>query len=103
MLMKDGLLDEDTLLAEERAQEDMKEKVAKFEAHLESLQIRFARLLAEYTATQQKLKQRISFLEQKLQSTTGSSTDDQTESNRDFESPNSVRLRNKSLSNPEWC
>uniref|UniRef100_A0A3Q2Q705 Cyclic nucleotide gated channel subunit alpha 2 n=1 Tax=Fundulus heteroclitus TaxID=8078 RepID=A0A3Q2Q705_FUNHE len=62
ILKKEGLLDENA----ERGglqKEDTEEKVERLESSLDTLQTRFARLLNEYTDTQQRLKQRITLLE----------------------------------------
>ncbi|XP_057204807.1 cyclic nucleotide gated channel subunit alpha 2a isoform X1 [Triplophysa rosa] len=61
ILLKEGLLEE--LGAAGMGEERVEEKAQRLEAGLETLQTRFARLLAEYTATQQKLKQRLTALE----------------------------------------
>ncbi|KAL1261348.1 hypothetical protein QQF64_006613 [Cirrhinus molitorella] len=61
ILLKEGLLEE--LDAGGMGEERVEEKVERLEASLEILQTRFARLLAEYTATQQRLKQRLTALE----------------------------------------
>uniref|UniRef100_A0A671QGQ3 Cyclic nucleotide gated channel subunit alpha 2a n=1 Tax=Sinocyclocheilus anshuiensis TaxID=1608454 RepID=A0A671QGQ3_9TELE len=58
---KEGLLEE--LDTGGFGEEQVEEKVERLEASLEILQTRFARLLAEYTATQQCLKQRLTALE----------------------------------------
>ena len=42
------------------------EKLEQLETNMETLYTRFARLLAEYTGAQQKLKQRITVLETKM-------------------------------------
>ncbi|XP_023244656.1 cyclic nucleotide-gated channel cone photoreceptor subunit alpha-like [Centruroides sculpturatus] len=63
ILVKDGLLDEEAMKAAEIEHENIQDKCKRLEIALDNLQTRFARLLAEYTATQQKLKQRISKLE----------------------------------------
>uniref|UniRef100_A0A3P8SA05 Cyclic nucleotide gated channel subunit alpha 2 n=1 Tax=Amphiprion percula TaxID=161767 RepID=A0A3P8SA05_AMPPE len=62
ILLKEGLLDEN---AESGGlqKEDTEEKVERLESSLDTLQTRFARLLNEYTHTQQRLKQRITLLE----------------------------------------
>ncbi len=57
ILLKEGLLEE--LDAGGMGEERVEDKVERLEASLEILQTRFARLLAEYTATQQRLKQRL--------------------------------------------
>lgn len=68
ILMKEGLLDEN---AESGGlqKEDTEEKVERLESSLDTLQTRFARLLSEYTSTQQRLKQRITLLERQLNQT----------------------------------
>ncbi|XP_067348641.1 cyclic nucleotide gated channel subunit alpha 2b [Channa argus] len=68
ILKKEGLLDEN---AESGGlqKEDTEEKVERLESSLDTLQTRFARLLSEYTQTQQRLKQRITLLEQQLNQT----------------------------------
>uniref|UniRef100_A0A4W5LY99 Cyclic nucleotide gated channel subunit alpha 2 n=1 Tax=Hucho hucho TaxID=62062 RepID=A0A4W5LY99_9TELE len=68
ILMKEGLLDENAE-AGRLGGEDTEEKVERLESSLDTLQTRFARLLSEYTATQQRLKQRITNLERQLLST----------------------------------
>lgn len=65
ILMKDNLIDEE--LAKPGADpKDIEEKVVHLEASLDALQTRFARLLAEYNATQMKVKQRLSQLESQV-------------------------------------
>uniref|UniRef100_I3LQM4 Cyclic nucleotide gated channel subunit alpha 3 n=1 Tax=Sus scrofa TaxID=9823 RepID=I3LQM4_PIG len=65
ILMKDNLIDEE--LAKAGADpKDLEEKVEHLETSLDTLQTRFARLLAEYNATQMKVKQRLSQLESQL-------------------------------------
>ncbi|XP_014852332.1 PREDICTED: cyclic nucleotide-gated olfactory channel-like [Poecilia mexicana] len=68
ILKKEGLLDEN---AEKGGlqKEDAEEKVERLESSLDTLQTRFARLLTEYTDTQQRLKQRITLLERHLNQT----------------------------------
>ncbi|KAG8452169.1 hypothetical protein GDO86_004096 [Hymenochirus boettgeri] len=65
ILMKDGLIDEEAAKAGADPK-DMEEKVEKLETTMDSLQTRFARLLAEYNSTQSKLKQRISKIEKRI-------------------------------------
>ncbi|XP_020319574.1 cyclic nucleotide-gated cation channel-like [Oncorhynchus tshawytscha] len=65
ILMKEGLLDENAE-AGRLGGEDTEEKVERLESSLDTLQTRFARLLSEYTATQQRLKRRITNLERQL-------------------------------------
>ncbi|KAM3869275.1 cyclic nucleotide gated channel subunit alpha 2b [Diretmus argenteus] len=68
ILTKEGLLDEN---AESGGlgKEDTEEKVERLESSLDTLQTRFARLLSEYTATQQRLKQRVTVVERQLNPT----------------------------------
>ncbi|XP_068929175.1 cyclic nucleotide-gated channel alpha-3 isoform X2 [Petaurus breviceps papuanus] len=65
ILMKDNLIDED-VAGSGTDPEDIEEKVERLESSLDNLQTRFARLLAEYNATQMKVKQRLSQLETKV-------------------------------------
>ncbi|XP_048087573.1 cyclic nucleotide gated channel subunit alpha 2b [Alosa alosa] len=65
ILMKEGLLDE-SLAAGALSVIDTDEKVEKLESSLDVLQTRFARLLGEFSFTQQHLKQRITTLERQL-------------------------------------
>ncbi|XP_006870822.1 PREDICTED: cyclic nucleotide-gated cation channel alpha-3 isoform X1 [Chrysochloris asiatica] len=71
ILMKDNLIDEDLANAVVDPK-DIEEKVEYLESSLDTLQTRFARLLAEYSATQMKVKQRLSQLESQVK-TYGSS------------------------------
>uniref|UniRef100_A0A8C3VLX5 Cyclic nucleotide gated channel subunit alpha 3 n=1 Tax=Catagonus wagneri TaxID=51154 RepID=A0A8C3VLX5_9CETA len=65
ILMKDNLIDEE--LAKAGADpRDLEEKVEHLETSLDTLQTRFARLLAEYNAAQLKVKQRLSQLESRV-------------------------------------
>uniref|UniRef100_A0ACB8FYA3 Uncharacterized protein n=1 Tax=Sphaerodactylus townsendi TaxID=933632 RepID=A0ACB8FYA3_9SAUR len=64
ILVKEGLLDETE--ASESMEGNMGQKLDRLESSLEMLQTRFSRLLADYDAAQMKLKQRITFLENKL-------------------------------------
>ncbi|KAG7464918.1 hypothetical protein MATL_G00170710 [Megalops atlanticus] len=64
ILLKEGLLDESA--GGGLGGELMEEKVERLEASLDTLQTRFARLLSEYSATQQRLKQRLTALERRL-------------------------------------
>lgn len=47
----------------QRSQDTLEGGVQKLETNVENLNLRFARLLAEYSASQAKLKQRIAQLE----------------------------------------
>ncbi|KAI5125273.1 Cyclic Nucleotide-Gated Cation Channel Alpha-3 [Manis pentadactyla] len=65
ILLKDNLIDED--LAKAGADpKDIEEKVEHLESSLDTLQTRFAQLLAEYNTTQMKMKQRLSQLESQV-------------------------------------
>ena len=63
ILRKDNLLDEEVLKKAQKEEEDFHSKCKRLEKELDTLQLRFARLIAEYSATQKKLKQRITALE----------------------------------------
>ncbi|XP_012497374.1 PREDICTED: cyclic nucleotide-gated cation channel alpha-3 isoform X2 [Propithecus coquereli] len=65
ILMKDNLIDEEVAKAGADPK-DIEEKVEHLESSLDTLQTRFARLLAEYNATQMKVKQRLSQLESQV-------------------------------------
>uniref|UniRef100_A0A671MTQ0 Cyclic nucleotide-gated cation channel-like n=1 Tax=Sinocyclocheilus anshuiensis TaxID=1608454 RepID=A0A671MTQ0_9TELE len=65
ILRKQGLLDESTTQGGLLVM-DTDEKVERLESSLDVLQARFARLLGEFTATQSRLKQRITALERQL-------------------------------------
>nr|XP_057943086.1 cyclic nucleotide gated channel subunit alpha 2b [Doryrhamphus excisus] len=68
ILMKEGLLDENSECGGLQ-KEDTEEKVERLESSLDILQTRFSRLLGEYAHTQQRLKQRITLLEQQVNPT----------------------------------
>ncbi|CAD7076772.1 unnamed protein product [Hermetia illucens] len=63
LLRKDGLLDEEVFANAQRVQDTLETGVEKLEHAVENLNLRLARLLAEYSASQAKLKQRIAKLE----------------------------------------
>ncbi|XP_026066495.1 cyclic nucleotide gated channel subunit alpha 2b isoform X3 [Carassius auratus] len=65
ILRKQGLLDESAAQGGMLVM-DTDEKVERLESSLDVLQARFARLLGEFTATQSRLKQRITGLERQL-------------------------------------
>ncbi|XP_009997036.1 PREDICTED: cyclic nucleotide-gated cation channel alpha-3 isoform X3 [Chaetura pelagica] len=58
ILMKDNLIDEEAAKAGADPK-DLEEKIGKLETALDTLQTRFARLLAEFSSSQQKVKQRL--------------------------------------------
>ncbi|XP_022084450.1 cyclic nucleotide-gated cation channel alpha-3-like [Acanthaster planci] len=68
ILMKDGLIDEEAAKRGTKTTEqaEQEEKLERLEANLNHLQTRFSRLLAEYSNSQMKLKQRITRLEKKM-------------------------------------
>ncbi|CAH1170272.1 unnamed protein product [Phaedon cochleariae] len=63
LLRKDGLLDEDQFKNAKETQESMADSIKKLESTVETLQTRLARFLAEFTASQAKLKQRLTKVE----------------------------------------
>ncbi|NWX42827.1 CNG1 protein, partial [Steatornis caripensis] len=65
ILMKDNLIDEEAAKAGADPK-DLEEKVERLETALDMLQTRFARLLAEYTSSQQKVKQRLARVETRV-------------------------------------
>uniref|UniRef100_A0ABK8G7Q7 Cyclic nucleotide-binding domain-containing protein n=1 Tax=Anopheles gambiae TaxID=7165 RepID=A0ABK8G7Q7_ANOGA len=67
LLRKDGLLDEAVFANAQQTQDSLESGVARLEQTVENLNLRLARLLAEYSASQAKLKQRISKLEDRVQ------------------------------------
>nr|XP_020454526.1 cyclic nucleotide-gated cation channel-like [Monopterus albus] len=69
ILMNQGLLDENAERGSGLRKEDTEEKVERLESSLDTLQTRFARLLNDYSNTQQRLKQRITVLERQLNPT----------------------------------
>ncbi|XP_026479261.1 cyclic nucleotide-gated cation channel subunit A [Ctenocephalides felis] len=77
LLRKDGLLDEQALERSRRGKDSLKHEVDKLGQTVDSLGTRLARLMAECSAAQAKLKQRLTRLEnkQKLQSSEEELTD----------------------------
>ncbi|XP_074949626.1 cyclic nucleotide-gated channel alpha-3 isoform X1 [Phalacrocorax aristotelis] len=65
ILMKDNLIDEEAAKAGADPK-DLEEKVERLETALDTLQTRFARLMAEYTSSQQKVKQRLARVETRV-------------------------------------
>ncbi|XP_074764529.1 cyclic nucleotide-gated channel alpha-3 isoform X2 [Athene noctua] len=65
ILMKDNLIDEEAAKAGADPK-DLEEKIERLETALDTLQTRFARLLAEYTSSQQKVKQRLARVETRV-------------------------------------
>ena len=64
ILTKDGLIDEEAVKEAERRQQSVADKADRLEMDVDNVQTRFARLLAEYSSTQEKLRQRVESLEQ---------------------------------------
>ncbi|KAJ3599730.1 hypothetical protein NHX12_033686 [Muraenolepis orangiensis] len=67
ILMKDNLIDEAVANAGADPK-DLEEKVVKLEGNLDLMQTKFARIMAEFTSTQAKMKQRVSDMESKVKS-----------------------------------
>ncbi|XP_074715109.1 cyclic nucleotide-gated channel alpha-3 isoform X2 [Strix uralensis] len=65
ILMKDNLIDEEAAKAGADPK-DLEEKIERLETALDTLQTRFARLLAEYTSSHQKVKQRLARVETRV-------------------------------------
>ncbi|KAI1899650.1 hypothetical protein AGOR_G00063970 [Albula goreensis] len=65
ILMKDNLIDEAVANAGADPK-DLEEKITRLESNLEVMQTKFARLMAEYTASQCKIKQRITNMESRV-------------------------------------
>ncbi|KAG5892932.1 hypothetical protein JTB14_006245 [Gonioctena quinquepunctata] len=63
LLRKDGLLDEEQFQNARETQVSMVDSIKKLESIVETLQTRLARFLAEFTASQAKLKQRLTKVE----------------------------------------
>nr|XP_023023474.1 cyclic nucleotide-gated cation channel subunit A-like [Leptinotarsa decemlineata] len=63
LLRKDGLLDEEQFQNARETQESIVDSIKKLENTVETLQTRLARFLAEFTASQAKLKQRLTKVE----------------------------------------
>ncbi|XP_063911104.1 cyclic nucleotide-gated cation channel subunit A isoform X1 [Zophobas morio] len=63
LLRKDGLLDEEVFKKARETQDSVLDSIKKLENTVEILQTRLARLLAEFSASQAKLKQRLTRLE----------------------------------------
>jgi cyclic nucleotide gated channel alpha 3 len=68
ILRKDNLLDEEALKRAQQQELEVSQRVDRLDTTVDQIQSRFARLLAEYSASQKKLKQRITFLEQNFPS-----------------------------------
>ncbi|KAK5642984.1 hypothetical protein RI129_009151 [Pyrocoelia pectoralis] len=63
ILRKDGLLDEEIFRRSTVSQDTMEESISSLERAVETLQTRLARLIAEFSASQAKLKQRLTKIE----------------------------------------
>ena len=66
LLIKSNLLDTDMATKQVKDHEDLSEKIEMMQSYIEDLQTRLARLLAEYSSTQMKLKRRLNSVEQFL-------------------------------------
>ena len=71
ILMKDNLLDEELAKKQDLDQETTENKLDKMDIAVDSLQIRFARLLGEFSSTQAKLKYRLAKLENFYEDSSG--------------------------------
>ncbi|KAM4739544.1 cyclic nucleotide-gated channel cone photoreceptor subunit alpha isoform 3-T3 [Anableps anableps] len=67
ILMKDNLIDEAVANAGADPK-DLDEKIVKLQGNLDVMQIKFAQLMAEFTSTQARLKQRVTQMEEKVKS-----------------------------------
>lgn len=65
ILMKDNLIDEAVANAGADPK-DLEEKVVRLQSNLETMQGKFAQLLAEFTSTQTRMKQRVTEMESKV-------------------------------------
>ncbi|KAJ8975657.1 hypothetical protein NQ317_000997, partial [Molorchus minor] len=63
LLRKDGLLDEEQFQRAKETQDSMVDSIKNLESTMENLQTRLARLIGEFSASQAKLKQRLTKLE----------------------------------------
>lgn len=79
ILRKDNLIDEEALRLAETKHENVEEKVNRVDESLDTLQTRFARLLAEYNSAQSKLKYRLTKLERNMHSANSESSDNENE------------------------
>ncbi|XP_075169120.1 cyclic nucleotide-gated ion channel subunit A [Haematobia irritans] len=77
LLRKDGLLDEQVFADSQRVHDTIESGIEKLEVSVENLNMRLARLLAEYTASQAKMKQRLAKLELNYQLTQSNSLTEQ--------------------------
>ena len=73
------MLDEEVAKKQDMEEETTEQKLWRLENSLETMQTRFARLLADYNTTQAKLKQRVRFLEER-----GTSWFDKVRSDRQY-------------------
>ncbi|XP_071054283.1 cyclic nucleotide-gated cation channel subunit A isoform X2 [Onthophagus taurus] len=76
LLRKDGLLDEDALQRARETQETVTDSIRRLEASVENLQMRLARLMGEFSASQAKIKQRLTRVEHRPERTDEESTSD---------------------------
>ena len=67
MLLKDNMIDEEIAKKQEAEHESDKQKLERLDGNVDTLQTRFARLLAEYNVSQSRMKQRIDKLERQLE------------------------------------
>uniref|UniRef100_A0A1A8C1K2 Cyclic nucleotide gated channel alpha 3a n=1 Tax=Nothobranchius kadleci TaxID=1051664 RepID=A0A1A8C1K2_NOTKA len=67
ILMKDNLIDEAVANAGADPK-DLEEKIVKLQSNLDGMQTKFAQLMAEFTSTQARIKQRVTQMEAKVKS-----------------------------------
>ncbi|XP_046410370.1 cyclic nucleotide-gated cation channel subunit A isoform X1 [Neodiprion pinetum] len=65
LLRKDGLLDEDVFQGAKQAKDSIADKIDRLENTVDNLQTRLARLLAEYSSSHAKMKQRLARVERR--------------------------------------
>ncbi len=63
LLQKNRLLDAELEKKQQREQEDIEDRIVRVETNIDTLQTRLARLMAEFSSTQMKLKRRLSRME----------------------------------------
>ncbi|KAK1167594.1 cyclic nucleotide-gated cation channel alpha-3-like isoform X3 [Acipenser oxyrinchus oxyrinchus] len=95
ILMKDGLIDEEMAKQGDDAQ-NMQEKVDHLETTLDLMQTKFARLMAEFTSSQQKLKQRLATVESKVKKYGSASFSEE------LETDNEAAKEDKRTNNMHW-
>jgi phage shock protein A len=67
MLMKDNMIDDDVANAGADPK-DMEEKIQRLESNIEIIKTKLAKIMAEFTSSQNKIKQRITNMESTVKS-----------------------------------